>query len=78
MRSTFFIRIGLGTLLVTSTVFCPVARAQSALTHEGEKIDFAQQLLNKSQYQLAASEFEEFIQQYPQSAFLSASLSGSR
>ena len=61
---------------MTSTVFCPVARAQPALTHEGEKIDFAQQLLNKSQYQLAASEFEEFIQQYPQSAFLSQAYLG--
>ncbi len=44
--------------------------AQQLLTRDSEKIGFAQDLLNKAQYKLAASEYEEFIQQYPQSAFL--------
>jgi tetratricopeptide (TPR) repeat protein len=51
-------------------VFHLSVHAQQPLTRDSEEIDFAQQLLNKSQYQLAASEFEEFIRQYPQSSFL--------
>ncbi len=76
MKSAFFfIRIGLGALILTGTTFHPGWTQQSP-TRDGEKIDFAQQLLNGSQHKLAALEFAEFIEQYPQSSFLSRAYLG--
>ena len=75
MRSALFIRTGMAALLLGGSAF-HCGWAQQTLTRDGEKIDFAQQLLNKSQYKLAASEYEEFIQQYPQSSFLSQAYLG--
>lgn len=44
--------------------------AQQLLTTDSEKIDFAQELLNQSQYELAITQYQEFIGQYTQSKFL--------
>ncbi len=44
--------------------------AQQLLTRDNEKIDFAHGLLQQSMFSLAAAQYEEFIQQFPQSQFL--------
>ena len=52
------------------TGFVVPSFAQQLLTNDSEKIDFAQGLLGQAQYSLAATQFEEFIQQFPNSTFL--------
>jgi tetratricopeptide (TPR) repeat protein len=44
--------------------------AQQLLTKDSEKLDFAHGLLEQSMFSMAAVQFEEFIQQFPQSTFL--------
>ncbi len=59
-------------LLLAGLSFGPVKPlcAQQLLTNDSEKIDFAQGLLSQGQYNLAVAQFNEFIEQFPQSTFL--------
>jgi tetratricopeptide (TPR) repeat protein len=52
------------------TVCATPSLAQQLLTKDSEKIDFAHGLLEQSMFTMAAAQFEEFIQQFPQSTYL--------
>ncbi len=52
------------------------SQAQQLLIKDSEKIDFAHELLGRSMYGMAASQYEEFIVQFPQSTLLEDALLG--
>lgn len=57
-------------LIAVAAAFPAISWSQQLLISESEKIDFAQGLRQQGQYAMAVAQFEEFIQQFPQSPFL--------
>ena len=69
------IKMALAAMLCGALTPVP-AFAQQLLIKDSEKIDFARALLDKSHYQLALAQFDEFIGQYPQSQSLPDAYAG--